>query len=429
MQHATIFSEQLLHAASQAMGVARQQPKQSPQLAQRAALTTRLEEQSSSEAQSSDAGMHPSDPSLDEQRARNNRLRDLIIEGRTDEAWALFDGWMAMGQGNGHTVATMLRACKNSAQQRDLLRKCQRRGVPPHVSSHTMLLSRLRFEGREIEARALRAEMEQLGMEDDGHLRRVLSRTHEDLSKQRTKGLVSLLSAGREEEAWELFQGLLHRGCADNYLLSSMLRACRSSTRQRDLVQRARNFGVEPGMSTYNQVLSSMRLEGREQEATELWWELTRSGPAPDEATRAIFAREEAELSKARTSRLLKLLSEGHTADAFELFNGLLARRQADAYQVSAILKGCPTSGEQRARLLRSEAGGATPATSSFNVLAHQLRLEGREDEARQLPEEMRARGLEPDAFTAAAMGAPLNGGSNSGTSRSRNARPRRRHP
>ena len=51
MQHATIFSEQLLHAASQAMGVARQQPKQSPQLAQRAALTTRLEEQSSSEAQ------------------------------------------------------------------------------------------------------------------------------------------------------------------------------------------------------------------------------------------------------------------------------------------------------------------------------------------------------------------------------------------
>ena len=91
MQHATIFSEQLLHAASQAMGVARQQPKQSPQLAQRAALTTRLEEQSSSEAQSSDAGMHPSDPSLDdmpehktiaEQRARNQQLRDLIIEGR-----------------------------------------------------------------------------------------------------------------------------------------------------------------------------------------------------------------------------------------------------------------------------------------------------------------------------------------------------------
>ena len=91
MQHATIFSEQLLHAASQAMGVARQQPKQNPQLAQRAALTTRLEEQSSSEAQSSDAGMHPSDPSLDdmpehktiaEQRARNQQLRDLIIEGR-----------------------------------------------------------------------------------------------------------------------------------------------------------------------------------------------------------------------------------------------------------------------------------------------------------------------------------------------------------
>ena len=94
-------------------------------------------------------------PEIDEQRARNQQLRDLIIEGRTDEAWALFDGWVAMGQGNGHTVATMLRACKNSAQQRDLLRMLTNCNYLEYTyldaasEQHTASLAQLRQLGRE----------------------------------------------------------------------------------------------------------------------------------------------------------------------------------------------------------------------------------------------------------------------------------------
>ena len=60
-----------------------------------------------------------------------------------------------------------------------------------------------------------------------------------------------------------LFDDLLARGLADQHHLSVMLKACRTSAEQRQLVRRAEEAGVVPDVSTYNMLLGSLLFEGR----------------------------------------------------------------------------------------------------------------------------------------------------------------------
>ena len=89
----------------------------------------------------------------------------------------------------------------------------------------------------------------------------------EVLSKQCTAQLGRLLKAGETSKAWELFNGLLDRGHADEYHLTTMLKACLSSEKQRVLVSRAEEAGVTTTLPTYNLLLGRLRVEGRSVEA------------------------------------------------------------------------------------------------------------------------------------------------------------------
>jgi len=53
-----------------------------------------------------------------------------------------------------------------------------------------------------------------------------------------------LVKAGDTHRAWELFDGLLERGHADTYHLTSMLKACATSDERDALTERAAGKGL-----------------------------------------------------------------------------------------------------------------------------------------------------------------------------------------
>ena len=111
----------------------------------------------------------------------------------------------------------MLKACGGSDVRRELLRRAEEGGVVPDVSTYTVMLGQLRFEGREQEVAELRAEMERRGIEPNERTHAVLARPEEMLSRQRTAELVRLLTVGDKSAADALFGGLASRGVADHY--------------------------------------------------------------------------------------------------------------------------------------------------------------------------------------------------------------------
>jgi len=116
---------------------------------------------------------------------------------------------------------------------RALVSRAEEAGVAPAASTYTLLLSSLSFEGRTEEAEALRLEMTTRGIQPTEHTAKALARSAEELSKQRTAELGRLLRAGESHRAWELFDGLLERGHANEYQLTTMLRWACSTTAER----------------------------------------------------------------------------------------------------------------------------------------------------------------------------------------------------
>ena len=206
-------------------------------------------------------------------------------------------------------LVVMVRACRTSGAVRALMRRSEAAGVALGVSTYTMLLSSLRMEGREGDAAAAHAEMQARGLATDGPVEAALGKPRATLSRQRTAHLGKLIRQGDEADAWELFDGLLERGHADAYQLSTMLRACRSSAEQLALVRRAEARGVAPCRISYNTLLGTLRLEGREGEAAALRAEMGQRGLAPDDVTDAVLSKSVRSLSRSRTQLLARPLA------------------------------------------------------------------------------------------------------------------------
>ena len=165
-------------------------------------------------------------------------------EGDARKAWALFDGLLERGEVGEYQLTAMLKACPTSTEQRALVSRVEEAGVATSAPTYTLLLGNLLFEGRSGEAEALQLEMERRGIAPDAVTAKVLAKTAEDLGKQRTAVLNRLLRAGEAHRAWELFDGLLERGHADTYHLTTMLKACSTSDERDTLTERAAGKGV-----------------------------------------------------------------------------------------------------------------------------------------------------------------------------------------
>ena len=331
-------------------------------------------------------------------------LKRLAAEGDVAGTHALFDGLLERGQASCYHLNLVLKACRGSSvEQKALVERAEVHGVVPNVATFTMMLSLLRFEGREEEAREMLAEMERRGIEPNERTRMALSRSGEDLSKLRAAELQRLLAAGDTVGAQALFDGLLERGLANSFQLGIMLMLCSSSTEQKALVERVEARGVAPEVSTFNMILRQLRFEGREEEAREMLAEMEQRGVEPNERTRATLSRSDDILSRQRASRLQQLLAEGDAVGAQALFDGLLERGHANVFQLGIMLLNRDSS-EQRALLERAEAHGLAPGVSTFNVMLSRLLLEGREEEAREIQMEMERRGIEADKHTEAAL-------------------------
>ena len=107
--------------------------------------------------------------------------------------------------------------------------------------------------------------------------------------------------------------------------------------------------------------------------------------------------RPEEQLSRRRTSRLVKLLrgDERERASAKELFDAMLRRRNVGTSQLGVMLKACHSSYEVRELMERAESDGVQLESSAFNIMINRLQIEGRPNaEIRSVLQEMNQRGL-----------------------------------
>jgi hypothetical protein len=144
---------------------------------------------------------------------------------------------------------------------RDLMNKAECAGLSLGSSSYTALLSQLQLEGRQSEMDNVLAEMCERGIEHNERTTAVLERSSEELSKMRTTELQNNLKSGELEAAWELFDGLLERGIADDHQLSVMLAHAPGQTTStaRDLMNKAERAGLSLGVCSYTALLGNLK--------------------------------------------------------------------------------------------------------------------------------------------------------------------------
>ena len=287
-------------------------------------------------------------------RQRTKELQQLLEDGERRRAQELFDGLLERGQADERQLWVMLKTRHGSTEQHALIDRATAAGAAITVRTFNMLLGSLLVEGRADGVAQLQAEMARRGIEPDERTAEQLAWPAEAQSRLRTAKLGRLLKDGETSSAWELFDGLLARGHANEYLLTVMLKASRSSSERMALVRRAEEAGVVPGVSTHTMLLGSLLLEGRADEAEQLQAEMARRGLEPNERTAKVLALPAEAQSRRRTAELEQLLKDGEEGKAWELFDGLLARRLANKYHLTVMLKACPTRAEQQALKMRA---------------------------------------------------------------------------
>ena len=170
----------------------------------------------------------------------------------------------------GLTTASMLRAWRLLSAQPSLQRLPRRIGGGP-------------------------AAVRSLTVSDPGPVRKLVDssednpKSAEELGKQRTLMLGRLLKVGDAKSAWDMFEGLLEDGQAGEHHLTTMLKACATSNKQRALVSRVEEAGVATAVRTYNSLLDSLRVEGRAEEVEALQQEMERRGIEPNEQTAQVL--------------------------------------------------------------------------------------------------------------------------------------------
>ena len=219
------------------------------------------------------------------------------------------------------------------------------------------------------------------------------------------------------KKAWEIFYDLQASGELDVQDCNTMLKACFSAAQMQELVDVAVSIvDVEPNIATYNMLIGMLRIEGDDDAAKKVVEEMKKAKVQPDEKTKEILnypARGE-DLSKWRTSKLASLLKQGGdeaTTAARSMMDKMVENGVADAYQFKFMLKLCKSSDEIREVIdVAMPEAGVKPGVMTYNTLIARLRIEGDDDAAKKVVEEMKKAKVQPDEKTKEILNYPARG-------------------
>ena len=242
----------------------------------------------------------------------------------------------------------------------------------------------------------------------------------EVLGKWRTAKLASLLKQGGDEAttaARSMMDKMVKNGVADAYQFSLMLKLCTSSDEIRDVIDVAMpEAGVKPNVVTYSTLINMLRIEGDDEAAKKVFEEMKKAKVQPNEITKEIlnYPARGKNLSKQRTAKLASLLKQGGdeaTTAARSMMDKMVKNGVADAHQFTLMLKLCTSSDEIRDVIdVAMPEAGVKPDVVTYSTLINMLRIEGDDEAAKKVVEEMKKAKVQPDEITKEILNYPARG-------------------
>ena len=200
---------------------------------------------------------------------------------------------------------------------------------------------------------------------------------------------------------------MVKNGVADVYQFNLMLKLCTSSDEIREVIDVAMpEAGVKPNVVTYNTLINMLRIEGDDDAAKKVVEEMKKAKVQPNKITKEILnypARGE-DLGKRRTAKLASLLKQGGdeaTTAARSMMDKMVENGVADVYHFNLMLKLCTSSDEIREVIdVAMPEAGVKPNVVTYSTLINMLRMEGDDDAAKNVVEEMKKAKVQPDEYT-----------------------------
>ena len=327
----------------------------------------------------------------------------MVQNNAIKKAWEIFYDLQASGELDMHDCNTMLKACFGAAQMQKLVDVAVSKvDVEPNIATYNMLIGMLRVEGDDEAVKKVVEEMKKAKVQPNEKTKEMLNypARGEDLSKWRTSKLASLLKQGGDEAttaARSMMDKMVKNGVADAYQFNLMLKLCTSSDEIRDVIDVAMpEAGVKPDVVTYNTLINMLRIEGDDEAAKKVFEEMKKAKVGPNEKTKEILnypARGE-NLGKWRTAKLAWLLKQGGdeaTTAARSMMDKMVKNGVADAHHFNLMLKLCTSSDEIRKVIdVAMLKAGVKPDVVTYNTLINMLRIEGDDEAAKKVFEEMK---------------------------------------
>ena len=295
-------------------------------------------------------------------------------------------------------------------------------GVKPDVVTYSTLINMLRIEGDDDAAKKVFEEMKKAKVQPDEKTKEILNypARGKNLSRMRTAKLASLLKQGGDEAttaARSMMDKMVKNGVADAHLFNLMLKLCTSSDEIRKVIDVAMpEAGVKPNVVTYNTLINMLRIEGDDDAAKKVVEEMKKAKVQPDEKTKEIlnYPARGKDLSKQRTAKLASLLKQGGdeaTTAARSMMDKMVKNGVADAHLFSLMLKLCTSSDEIRKVIdVAMPEAGVKPDVVTYNTLISMLRIEGDDEAAKKVVEEMKKAKVGPNEKTKEMLNYPARG-------------------
>eukprot|EP00944_MAST-04C_sp_MAST-4C-sp1_P005065 g5065.t1 len=282
-------------------------------------------------------------------------------------------------------------------------------GLHPNADSYSLLLKRLRIEGRDDEA----VEIFEMTKSDLKLIcdENILNTPSSTLSNERRLLLEALIDnnddndtlqyKGRrcEETAWDLLDKLIINECVDISHFSTMLSVCHSTDHMLELINEIMpSTGLKMDASCCHKVALMYRIEGDEENARDWLEKVVELSCQNNELSNfnsvSAAALTNKDLNLLRVEKLSRWISEGtdqSNAAAWKLLDNLACRGLADEFQFSAILKHSHSASFAK-RIVQETMieAGVQPSAPSYSILLSRFRMEGNDEVVRQLMSDMR---------------------------------------
>jgi pentatricopeptide repeat protein len=199
------------------------------------------------------------------------------------------------------------------------------------------------------------------------------------------------------KKAWEIFYDLQASGELDIHDCNTMLQACFDAAQMQKLVDVAvSKVDVEPNIVTYNMLIGMLRVEGDDEAAKKVVEEMKKAKVGPNEITKEMlnYPARGKYLGRLRTAKLAQLLKQGEdeaTTAARSMMDKMVENGVADVHQFGLMLKFCTSSDEIRKVIdVAMPEAGVKPNAVTYSTLIGMLRVEGDDDAAKKVVEEMK---------------------------------------